>query len=180
MTLISYSLTGNNDALAARIAADLSAHHVRITEAKSRTYFTIGLDLIFGRTPKITLSEKNLDADGFIVFVAPVWMGRVAFPLRACLRDLKENLDSYAFVSISGGGDGPDSNPNLTHELEKRTGKKPLTVINLHIADFIASGQKPTPQEIENYRLQEKDVERLTEKVVSALQEYTAKPPLQC
>ena len=68
----------------------------------------------------------------------------------------------------------------LCAELEKRTGKKPLSVINLHIADMIASGQKPTPEEIENYRLQEKDVEQLTEKVVSALQEHTAKPPFQC
>lgn len=171
VTLISYSLTGNNDALVTGIAAEFSAHHIKITEPRSRTYFTISLDLLLGRTPKIHLSEKSPEAEGLVVFVAPVWMGRIAFPLRACLRDLRKNLNTYAFVSISGGGDGPDSNPHLARELEKRTGKKPLAVINLHIADLLASDQKPTPETIENYRLQDEDIKELTEKVVGKLKQ---------
>lgn len=173
-TVISYSMTGNNDALATSIAAALSAQHHRIKESKSRRYFTISLDLIFGRTPKIDLSLRDLKQDGLLLLVAPVWMGKVAFPLRRCLRELRGHPSPYAFIALSGGGEGPDSNPHLGAELEKRTGRKPLIVINLHIADLVPVESKPTPQEIENYNLTGEDMERLTQDVVSMLEEKAA------
>ena len=48
---ISYSLTGNNQDLAASLATTLGADHVRITEPRSRTKTTIALDIMFRRTP---------------------------------------------------------------------------------------------------------------------------------
>ncbi|MCK4731406.1 MAG: flavodoxin family protein, partial [Methanophagales archaeon] len=53
VTVISYSLTGNNEALAASIASEISAEHIRITESKPRTNVTIALDMLFNRTPKV-------------------------------------------------------------------------------------------------------------------------------
>lgn len=170
-TIVSYSRTGNNETLAARLAAELGAEHIRITERRPRTNFTITLDLLLRRIPRVTLSAPLTPTEGLLVFVAPVWMGQVAFPLRACLRDLSGSLNRYAFVSLSAGGDGPDSNPHLGRELEKRTKHQPLAVINLHIADLIASESKSTPEELMNYRLNDEDLRRLTDTVLSRLQE---------
>ena len=43
ITVISYSLTGNNEALAASVAAALGAEHIKISEPKRRTIGTIVL-----------------------------------------------------------------------------------------------------------------------------------------
>jgi len=50
--IMSYSLTGNNESLAKRIAEELKVEHIRITEPKKRTNGTIAADIVFGRTPK--------------------------------------------------------------------------------------------------------------------------------
>jgi len=166
--VISYSLTGNNDALAASLAAALAAEHVRIVEAGSRTMGRILLDLMFNRTPKVRLPVEKTGGYDVVLFVGPVWMGQVATPLRACFRRLGPEMGRYAFVSISGGADGP--NPKLADELGKRLGKEPLSVVDLHIADLLPREPKPVRRETSAYRLGPEEVKRLTETARTALQ----------
>jgi len=165
--VISYSMTGNNDGLAKSIAKNLGAKHIRITEPKKRSNGKIAMDMILNRTPKINESMKDLDADGFVIFIGPVWMGQAASPLRVCFNELKNRLRQYAFISISGGALGP--NPKLADELTKRIGKKPNAVIDLHIADLLPSDPKPTRQDTSVYRLNEQDVQYLTDKAVKEI-----------
>jgi len=166
--VISYSMTGNNDGLAKSIAKDLGAEHIRITEPKKRTNGKIAMDMIFNRTPKINESMKDLDTDGLVIFIGPVWMGHVASPLRRCFKDLKDHINHYALISISGGALGP--NPKLADELTKRMGKKPTAVIDLHIADLLPSDPKPTRQDTSVYRLNEQDIRNLTGRAVKEIQ----------
>lgn len=173
ITVISYSLTGNNEALAASIASEISAEHIRIAESKSRTNVTIALDMLFNRTPKVNSIVNNVEDNDLVIFVGPVWMGHVASPLRAYFKHLKTNLNQYAFVSISGGADG--ENPKLAGELIKRVGKEPVALIDLHIADLLPSDPKPTREITSAYRLNDEDVRNLTNKIVKTLQEAMAK-----
>ena len=166
--VVSYSLTGNNDALAASIASAFQAEHIRITEARPRTNGTIALDMLFNRTPKVNTEVDSVKDSDFVIFVGPVWMGHVASPLRACFKRLKDRLGRYAFVSISGGADGP--NPKLADELKKRVGKEPVALIDLHIADLLPSDQKPTREDTSSYQLTEKDVRALTDTIGRTLQ----------
>ncbi|MCF6335892.1 MAG: hypothetical protein L3J12_09140 [Spirochaetales bacterium] len=168
-TVISYSFTGNNKALADSIVSVLSAEHITISESRTRTFGTIALDMLFNRTPKIYPAMDGISESDMILFISPVWMGHVAAPLRACFKGLKSNLKQYAFISISGGADGP--NPRLTAELKKRLGKKPSTVIDLHITEILPSNPKPTREDTSSYRLNEEDIERLTERIFPPLQE---------
>ena len=48
MAVVSYSYTGNNEALAAIAAKTLSAEHVKIIEVKSRKTSDIMLDMMTG------------------------------------------------------------------------------------------------------------------------------------
>ena len=173
ITVISYSLTGNNEALAASIASEISAEHIRITESKSRTNVTIALDMLFNRTPRVNPIVNNVEDNDLVIFVGPVWMGHVASPLRACFKDLKASLSRYALISISGGADG--ENPKLAGELIKRVGKEPIALIDLHIADLLPSDPKPTRDITSAYRLNDEDVRSLTNKIVKTLQEAMAK-----
>ncbi|MBI9036155.1 MAG: hypothetical protein JEZ03_16975 [Bacteroidales bacterium] len=167
-TVISYSFTGNNKALADNIASILSAEHIKISESGTRTFGTIALDMLFNRTPKVYPAMNGVEESDMIIFIAPVWMGHVAAPLRACFKDLKSNLKQYAFISISGGADGP--NPKLTTELTKRLGTPPAAVIDLHIAEILASNSKPTREETSSYHLIRSDIEKMSERICPPLQ----------
>jgi multimeric flavodoxin WrbA len=171
--VISYSLTGNNDALATSIAAELAAKHIKIKELKPRTNGTIAFDMLFNRTPQVDpIVDKVEDYDS-VIFVGPVWMGHIAAPLRASFKQCKERLDKYAFISISGGADGP--NPKLASELRKRIGKEPISVINLLIADLLPTDPKPTRNITSAYHLSDKDVKNLTNTIMKTLRKSMTK-----
>lgn len=158
--VISYSLTGNNGALAARIAQELRVEHIKVIEPKPRTIRTIALDMMFNRTPKVTSQPERLDDYDRVIFLGPVWMGHVAAPLRAYLKHLRKKPRTYAFISISGGADGP--NQQLASDLNKRVGREPIAIIDLHIADLFPSEPKPTRNDTSKYQLSESDVEKLS------------------
>lgn len=167
--VISYSLTGNNDALAVSLTKVLSAEHVKVVELKPRTMFTIFMDMLFNRTPQIMpITAKPADYE-LVIFVAPVWMGNIATPLRACLKQIKDTSVRYAFVSISGGSAGP--NTKLQADLIKRTGKLPAALIDLHITDLLPGNPKPTQKDTAAYRVTSSDVQKLANSVIKQLEE---------
>jgi len=170
-TVISYSLTGNNDALAKSLAGALAAEHIRVTEPGRRTMGTIALDNMLNRTPKATIPSVKPEQTDLVIFVGPVWMGQVASPLRACLKELGPRLGKCAFVSICGGADGP--NPKLADELTKRLGRAPAALVEMHKADFLPPEPKPTRNDTMAYRISEEQVRHLTEKAVSGLKKVT-------
>lgn len=171
-TIVSYSKTGRNHALVTSLSSELFIEHIKISEEKTRTNFTIALDLLFNRTPKIRNITKKLRNSDVVILVGPVWLGKVAFPLRACLKEIKDSSLQYGFISLSGGGDGPSSNPNLTKELTQRTGRKPLVMMNFHVADLLSVSSKPTPKDIDNYKINKEDIKVLTKKTIKILNPY--------
>lgn len=159
IAVVSYSHTGNNRALADRVARELSARHIEISEPKARTTGTIIPDMIFNRTPRVQPPPDIMDNYGLILFFAPVWMGHVAAPLRAYLAYLKRSPRRYGFLSISGGADG--ANAKLAGELMKRTGAEPTILLDLHIADLLPSEPKPARKDTSAYRINEADIKKL-------------------
>ena len=172
--IISYSLTEKNQALALSIATKLHAEHISVVESKPRTPFTILLDILLNRAPKVKPTAENGSAYDYVIFMAPVWMGFVATPLRMYFKNLKNRLDNYAFITISGGADG--HNVKLGAELTKRMGKAPDVLLDLLIADLLPTQLKPERKETSAYRLKENDVKHLTNTVVKALEEKLQVP----
>ena len=171
--IMSYSLTGNNEALATRIAEELKVEHIRITEPKKRTYGTIAADIVFGRTPQTEPMPQVMSAYDLIIFVAPIWMGQPAFPMRSYLKQLKKHPQKYAYVTISGVS--MNNNPGLLGALKSRTGAEAVTVVDLQIVDLLPSDPKPTTQVISAYQLTAQDVENLTKRTVTMLREKLPK-----
>jgi hypothetical protein len=169
IAVVSYSLTGNNGALAASVAEECAAEHIKITETKSRTMGSIFADLIFGRTPRVQPVPDILEKYDLILFFGPVWVGQAATPLRAYLKHLKTNTRKYAFISLSGGAD--NANPKLADELKKRTGAEPVALIDLHIADLLPSDPKPTRKATSAYRINDGDLKKLTDTIVKTVKE---------
>lgn len=168
-TVISYSLTGNNEALARAVASKLSTEHIKVEEKKGRATGTIALDMLLNRIPKVSAPLNGFSSSDYVFFVGPVWMGKVAAPLRGIFEQLKGKVKHYAFISISGGADGP--NPKLEAELTNRMGVRPAAVIDLHIADLLPSHPSPSRKVTSAYRLHEEEVNRLSDMVLNSLKQ---------
>lgn len=170
--IISYSLTGNNDIIAKSVAAELGAKHIKISEPKTRTMGKIVFDILFNRTPQVDPIIEKVEEYDLVIFMAPVWLGQVATPLRAYFKQFKDRISKYAFVTICGGAEGP--NTKLASELKKRMGKEPAALIEMHIADLLPPDSKPQKKDTMDYHLNDKDVQSLTSKIVKALRETMA------
>ncbi len=167
IAIISYSLTGNNETLAKRIASELNAKHIQVTEKKRHSMGRIFFDMIFNIKPKVMPDSEIIKDYDTIVFVGPVWMGQVASPLRAFLEVLKSHTANYAYLSISGGA--LNSNPKLPEDLTKRTGYEPVVVIDQHIADLIPHEPKPSMKDTSSYRVTSKEIEIIAENALEKL-----------
>lgn len=167
MTIISYSYSGNNEKLAQTLAQKLSATHITITPQKPLNYFKMAMHMLFGVKPDINENLPQLPQDELVIFVAPIWMGQVASPLRRCFEQLKGKINSYAFVSISGGAMGP--NPRIGAELTKRMGKAPKQLIDRQAVEFLKLDHKPTPKETSAYIFSDKDCAAFVEEVMGKL-----------
>ncbi len=167
IAIISYSLTGNNSRFAESLTEHLSAEHVRVQPKKPVTYGTITMDLMLGRSPAVEPSPESLARFDLLVFVAPIWMGQVAFPLRAYLTALRKHPKPYCFLSLSGGADS--DNPKVADELKKRTGRAPLLLLDQHIRELLPAEPAPTRDDTSRYQLTELDCEQITKRALEQL-----------
>ncbi len=165
--IISYSHTGNNGTIARDLAHATGAEHHELQEIKGRNVFTILLDVVFNRKPQILPLQTNLSRYNTIIFVAPIWFGKVASPLRRVFSNLNGNAGSYAFVSLSAGPGGKKQ--PVTKELTRRTGKKPQAVINPLISEILPSKPTPTRKQLDEYRISEDDANQIVQHVVREL-----------
>lgn len=167
--IISYSFTGNNLALEKSLAKKIDAKHFQVTEPQTRTIGKIILDIVFNLTPKINqIDYSQISSDDLIIFIGPVWIGKISTPLRSCFKYFKKQSNNYIFVTISGGAMGPNS--KISKELEKRLGRKPVKVLDLLIAKlFLPQNPKPTSEETSKYHLSQKNIEELTNIVITQI-----------
>jgi hypothetical protein len=162
-----YSLTGNNETLGISVANALSADCIKITEEKVRTNGTIISDMLFNKTPEIKPVPDCFKNYDFVLFIAPVWLGKVASPLRAYFKYIKKNPMKYAFASISGGA--LNDNPKLGADLEKRAGIKPAALMNLYISDLLPQDPKPTMEQTSAYHINEADKIQMSDAIVKTI-----------
>jgi hypothetical protein len=170
VAVVSYSFTGNNTRFAEHLARASSARQITVGTQKPVTYGTITLDMILHRKPEIDLDPFALRGYDLILIVGPVWLGKVAFPLRRCLDMLKRSRQPYAFLSVSGGADG--DNPHLAEELKQRIGSKPVFVLDQHIRELLPGEPKPTRDDTSNYRLSDADCALFAGRAMEAVRQY--------
>lgn len=165
--IISYSFTGNNSRLSQAVAAGLHADRVEIREKKKRNVLTIVLDVVLNRIPEIFEPEKQPEQYDHLIFIAPVWFGKIATPLRPVFRRIKNQDIRISLVAFSAGSQGVNS--NLGKELAGRTGIIPETVLNPLITDLLPARPKPSTQTLDNYRLSDDVAQKLSREIMTSL-----------
>ncbi|MBQ4512326.1 MAG: flavodoxin family protein [Anaerolineaceae bacterium] len=111
--IIYYSMSGNCEDTAKKIAAILDAELIRLEPEKEypdsgfRKFFWGGKSAVMGEMPK--LKPYHFDARAYtrVIFGFPVWASNPTPPIRTFIRDNREALHGKklaAFACCSGGG----------------------------------------------------------------------------
>ena len=109
--IVYYSLGGNTEYVADKIAAVLDADTLRLEPVKSypdsgfRKFFWGGKSAVMAETPELRAYTVSIEKYDLIIFGFPVWAGNIAPPLRTFI---KENdltgKRMAAFACQSGSG----------------------------------------------------------------------------
>jgi multimeric flavodoxin WrbA len=149
--IISYSFSGNNALLAKNLAEKARADYTEIRELRKRNIFSIVLDIVLNRTPKIQPLQTSFENYDHIIFVAPIWFGKIASPFRQVFRQCRDQLIRYSFISISGGANG--IRPRVEKELKYQLGKSPFSLFHSLISDLLPESQRGNQKILNAYRL---------------------------
>lgn len=155
--IVYYSNTRNNELLALHLQNKLSSDVLKIEEVNKRTGLTILLDLLFNRNPKLKEHGMPLEQYGHFIFVAPIWAGKIASPLRSFLRKERHHIKSYSFITLCVGIQGQLA--KIRQQANTIVGLEPAVVKELW------TSQLPSAKNISNYHVTPDDLEYYKEQV---------------
>jgi hypothetical protein len=149
-----YSFTSNNAKLATHLQKQLKCDIVRIETVGRRTGFSILLDLVFKRKPRLRPLDLNVKDYDHIFVVAPIWGGRIAAPIKSFLMNEKQSIGRYSFISLCGGGN-PKQAENVREEMTSSAQKPPSNVLELWINDLLPPEKKNTIKYTSGFRIED-------------------------
>jgi len=121
--VVSYSHTGTSRQLATTLA---SLHGWTLAEVADeqpgRGDWRCVLDSLFRRRPPVRYRGPALQRFDAVVLVSPIWMLRLAGPMRSFVAGYREELPPVAVVSVMGGRGAP----NAVAEIGRLLGRSPI------------------------------------------------------
>jgi flavodoxin len=150
--IVYYSFSHNNEKLANYLSRQLECETLKLETVKARNGFSIFLDLMFGRKPAIKPTKKTLANYDHVIFIAPIWAGKIAMPMTSFLNREKGMVESYSFITLCGGAAGQKEKIEI--ELEKIMGKKPQALVELWINSLLPADQKNTIKHTTAFRIE--------------------------
>lgn len=138
--VIYYSLTGNTQKIAQAIANALEADINRIEDRRSRTGL-LGMvrtvyQVLFSRPAKIRIPYTDPYQYDLLILGAPVWIMKLAPPMRSYILKEKPRCKQVAFFSTEGSSGAA----NAFKAMERLCAKKPIATLEVTEAD-IKSGK---------------------------------------
>jgi flavodoxin len=175
-SIVYYSHHGNNETLANHLSERIGCVVQPIVEVRKRTGFTILLDLLFGRLPRIQPLHAALDESDHVILISPVWGGRVAAPLRSFLRLYGQQLRDYSFITLCGY-ENQGQAAALSAELARRVGRLPRALAELRVSDLVPLSMRRNLRVINAYRVQDAELARYQAAIDEFLRAALEPPP---
>jgi multimeric flavodoxin WrbA len=129
----------------------LNCDIVRIETTKKRNGFSILFDLIFDRKPEIKPVPYYMQDYDHVIFVAPVWAGRIAMPMKSFLINQKSNIREYSFITLCGGN--PGQREKIQGELEMTLQHSPVKLVELWVKDLLTAEKNGTTKNTSAFRI---------------------------
>ncbi|HEY9489932.1 MAG TPA: hypothetical protein VIQ51_16450 [Chryseosolibacter sp.] len=153
--IVYYSFTQNNEKLAKHLHKMLNCDIVKLETVRQRSGLSIILDLMFHRSPALKTVPYYLRDYDHVIFIAPIWAGRIAMPLKAFLAKEKSNIKRYSFVTVCGGT--PGQKEKIKKELASVLNIMPENVIELWINNLLPADKKDTIKYTSGYRIESEE-----------------------
>lgn len=166
--IVYYSFTQNNEKLANHLREKLNCDIVKIEPLRKRTGFSILLDLMFNRAPAIKTVPYYLWDYHHIIFVAPIWAGKVAMPMKTFLINERDNIKHYSFVTLCGGGN-TDQKAKIAKALVRILNKAPQRVVELWINNLLSPEKKNTIKYTSGYRIDPNEFSKFKKEIAEVL-----------
>ncbi len=154
--IVYYSYTNNNEMLAKILREKLKCDILKVEAVKKRNGFRIALDLLFNRTPRIKPYLCDIASYDQFVFVAPIWAGKIASPLKTFIMQERFYIQNYSFITICGGQ--PGQKQKLTTNLINLVQQEPGVVRELWINNLLPDDKRNTIKYTSEYRIQPEDL----------------------
>lgn len=154
--IVYFSHSHNNKLLASYLKNRLSVDIFRIEEENKRTWLKILLDVLFNRTPQIRDYYHPLFLYDNYVFVAPVWSGKIASPLKTFLHKEKDAIGRYSFIILCAAVNGQHS--KIVRELTRLVGHPPVIVTELRVDNVFPAEKGEKIRYTAGYQLEEQDL----------------------
>jgi flavodoxin len=153
--IVYYSFTHNNEKLAMYLQKELDCDIAKIETLQKRTGFSIFLDLVFKRKPALKTMPYYLQDYRHVIFIAPIWAGKIAMPMKSFMIDQESSLKQYSFITLCGGAEGQLGKVNM--ELESTLGIAPRRLLELRINDLLPADQKNKVKHTSGFRVEPDD-----------------------
>ena len=138
--IIYYSLTGNTRQIAEALASKLEADCARIQDRNVRSgvlgTLRTAYESLFARPAKINYISADPAQYELLILGAPVWMMRLAPPLRSYILKEKNRFNKVAFFCTEGSSGGS----GVFKTMENLCAKHPVATLEVSEAD-IKSGE---------------------------------------
>jgi flavodoxin len=173
--IVYYSHSANNEALAYELKHRLGCDVLKIEEEKKRTGFTILLDLLLHRDPKIKKTNIFLSDYNTVIFVSPIWDAQIATPLRTFIKMQRGHIKNYAFITACSGREG--QRDKIIHQLTQLTLKNPIIVTELVVSNLSVDSQKNKIDHFKHHQIKEADFQAVKKEIqhfVNTVYEYTS------
>lgn len=135
-----YSLTGNTQKVAQTIANILKADINRLEDSQNRTgvfgMLRTVFQVVFSRPAKICFPSTDPYQYDLLILGAPVWMMKLAPPMRSYILKEKHRFNQVAFFCTEGSSGAS----NTFKIMESLCAKQPVATLEVTEAD-IKSGQ---------------------------------------
>ena len=160
-----YSHSGNNEKVAHELKNRTGESLYRIREKKKRKTISILFDLLFKRRSTLRLMPIDIKEFDKVIFVSPIWGGRIATPMRAFINEEQEYLNKYYFISVCNGE--PGQQEAIIDELQAMTHRTPGNVTELSINSLLPAEKQHKVKYTFNYRIDSHDLQRFNDAIES-------------
>lgn len=134
--IVYYSLEGNTDYAAKRIAQLMGAELLRLETVKNypqgrvSKYIFGGKSVVFGDVPKLQPYQFSAEDYDLIILGTPIWAGNFAPPLRTFMQENTIGQKEVALFACCGGGSADKTFRSLTQALGINGTKAELRLVN--------------------------------------------------
>ncbi len=128
-TLVVYmTISGHSKNIATQIAKDLKADVEGISEKTSRKnpfgFIRSGFESATKKCPSINVPKKKVKIYDLVIFVSPIWAGKLSSPVRSYLKNYTVGIKATAlFVNHAAKANGYET---AQADFEAMVGKKAL------------------------------------------------------